>query len=157
MWSAGRDLSLETCRWILNETLKDNWGSAIPYVQDNNYQNDIAIRKYDFQQGERKYQAAGPIKTFETLLYPQTQNLKTFRLSAKERDRVCNKWGQRDVINNLFISDSSQFTSGGADNSTLSLGALAIRQVDCIARQKRKKPLNRQRASLLGDKHVFLH
>ena len=55
MWIAGRDLSRETSYRVLNKTLKYNWGSAIPYVQDNNYQNDIAIRKYAFQQGERKY------------------------------------------------------------------------------------------------------
>ena len=50
MWIAGRDLSRETSRRILNKTLEDNWGSAIPYVQDSNYENDIAIRKYAFQQ-----------------------------------------------------------------------------------------------------------
>ena len=36
---------------------------------------------------------------------------------------------------NLFISDGSQFTTGGAEDPTLTIVALAIRQADHIARQ----------------------
>ena len=34
---------------------------------------------------------------------------------------------------NLFISDGSQFTTGAAENPTLTIVALAIRQADFIA------------------------
>jgi choline dehydrogenase-like flavoprotein len=54
-------------------------------------------------------------------------------MSAKARDGVCNKWGQTHDIKNLFISDGSQFTTGGAENPTLTIVALAIRQADYIA------------------------
>ena len=36
---------------------------------------------------------------------------------------------------NLFISDGSQFTTGGAENPTLTIVTLVIRQADYIAEQ----------------------
>ena len=41
------------------------------------------------------------------------------------RDGVVNKWGQTHDIPNLFISDGSQFTTGAAENPTLTIVALA--------------------------------
>ena len=43
--------------------------------------------------------------------------------------------GQTHDITNLFISDGSQFTTGGAENPTLTIVTLAIRQADYIAAQ----------------------
>ena len=44
-------------------------------------------------------------------------------------------YGQTHDIANLFISDGSQFTTGGAENPTLTIVTLAIRQADYIAGQ----------------------
>jgi choline dehydrogenase-like flavoprotein len=54
-------------------------------------------------------------------------------MSEKPRDGVVNKWGQAHDISNLFISDGSQFTTGGASNPTLTIVTLAIRQAQYIA------------------------
>jgi choline dehydrogenase-like flavoprotein len=54
---------------------------------------------------------------------------------------VCNAYGQTHDIANLFISDGSQFTSGGAENPTLTIVTLAIRQAEYIARQMRERAL----------------
>ena len=59
----------------------------------------------------------------------------TCRMSAKASQGVVNKWGQTHDIDNLFISDGSQFTTGGAENPTLTIVTLAIRQADYIAKQ----------------------
>jgi choline dehydrogenase-like flavoprotein len=56
-------------------------------------------------------------------------------MSAKASEGVVNKWGQTHDIDNLFISDGSQFTTGGAENPTLTIVTLAIRQADYIAKQ----------------------
>jgi choline dehydrogenase-like flavoprotein len=48
---------------------------------------------------------------------------------------VVNKYGQTHDIPNLFVSDGSQFTTGAAENPTLTIVALAIRQADYIASQ----------------------
>jgi choline dehydrogenase-like flavoprotein len=54
-------------------------------------------------------------------------------MSEKPEDGVVNKHGQSHDIANLFISDGSQFTTGAAENPTLTIVALAIRQADHIA------------------------
>ena len=56
-------------------------------------------------------------------------------MAEKARDGVVNKWGQTHDIKNLFISDGSQFTTGGAENPTLTIVTLAMRQADYIAEQ----------------------
>jgi choline dehydrogenase-like flavoprotein len=62
-------------------------------------------------------------------------------MSAKASEGVVNKWGQTHDISNLFISDGSQFTTGGAENPTLTIVTLAIRQADYIAGQMTQKAL----------------
>jgi choline dehydrogenase-like flavoprotein len=57
------------------------------------------------------------------------------------QDGVCNKYGQAHDVANLFISDGSQFTTGGAENPTLTIVALAIRQADYLADQLRKNQM----------------
>ncbi len=42
-------------------------------------------------------------------------------------------------MKNLFISDGSQFTTGGAENPTLTIVTMAIRQADGIAEMMKKK------------------
>ena len=64
--------------------------------------------------------------------------LGTCRMSEKASDGVCNSFGQTHDIANLFISDGSQFTTGGAENPTLTIVTLAIRQADYIAEQLSK-------------------
>ncbi len=96
------------------------------------------MRDHAHGQGEAVYKAAGAVKTFRTPPYPSTHNLGTCRMSANARDGVCNKWGQTHDIKNLFISDGSQFTTGGAENPTLTIVTLAIRQSEYIARQMKQ-------------------
>ncbi len=55
-------------------------------------------------------------------------------MSEKPGDGVVNAFGQAYDIPNLFVSDGSQFTTGGAENPTLTIVTLAIRQADQIAK-----------------------
>jgi choline dehydrogenase-like flavoprotein len=59
-------------------------------------------------------------------------------MSAKPRDGVCDKNGKSHDIANLFISDGSQFTTGAAENPTLTIVSLAIRQAEHIAKEMSK-------------------
>ena len=106
----------------------------MPNVHFDDHDNDIAMRNHAFKQGEEVYKAAGAVKTFRTPPYPSTHNLGTARMSANAKDGVCNKFGQTHDIANLFISDGSQFTTGGAENPTLTIVTLAIRQAEHIAK-----------------------
>jgi choline dehydrogenase-like flavoprotein len=141
MWLVGEDMPRETNRITLNTNVKDKWGNPVPNVNFDDHPNDIAMREHAFTQGEKVYKAAGAVRTFRTPPYPSTHNLGTCRMSAKASDGVVNKWGQSHDISNLFISDGSQFTSGGAENPTLTIVTLAIRQADYIAQQMSKQAI----------------
>jgi choline dehydrogenase-like flavoprotein len=56
-------------------------------------------------------------------------------MSAKPRDGVVNAYGQTHDVKNLFVSDGSVFTTGGAENPTLTIVTLAIRQAEHMAAQ----------------------
>jgi choline dehydrogenase-like flavoprotein len=141
MWLVGEDMPRESNRITLNKTVKDKWGSAAPNVHFDDHDNDIAMRNHAFAQGEKVYQAAGALKTFRTPPYPSTHNLGTCRMGASARDSVCNGFGQTHDVPNLFISDGSQFTTGGAENPTLTIVTLAIRQADHITRMMSQRTI----------------
>jgi choline dehydrogenase-like flavoprotein len=135
MWLVGEDMPQETNRITLHDSLTDQHGLPIPNVHFDDHANDVAMRNHAYQQGAAVYEAVGAVRTFPTPPYPSTHNLGTNRMSEKPRDGVVNKWGQTHDIANLFVSDGSQFTTGAAENPTLTIVALAIRQADYIARQ----------------------
>ena len=135
MWIVGEDMPQETNRVTLNSEVKDQFGLPAPNVNFSDHPNDVAMRNHAYQQGIAIYNAVGATRTFPTPPYPSTHNLGTNRMSENARDGVVNKWGQTHDIPNLFISDGSQFTTGAAENPTLTIVALAIRQADHIARE----------------------
>jgi len=139
MWIVGEDMPQETNAVTLHPTEKDAFGLPIPNVHYDDHANDAAMRKYAFKRGAAIYDAVGAVKTIETPPYPSTHNLGTCRQSEKPGDGVCNKWGQTHDIKNLFISDGSQFTTSAAENPTLTIVTLALRQADYIADQSSKK------------------
>ncbi len=141
MWLVGEDMPREGNRITLNDKLKDKWGNAAPNVHFDDHDNDIAMRKHAFLQGERIYRAAGALRTFRTPPYPSTHNLGTCRMGASAADSVCNAHGQTHDVKNLFISDGSQFTTGGAENPTLTIVTLAIRQAEYIAEQMTQRSI----------------
>ncbi|MEO1140230.1 MAG: GMC family oxidoreductase [Pseudomonadota bacterium] len=133
MWIVGEDMPQATNRVTLNDEVKDQYGLPAPNVHFDDHPNDIAMRNHAYERGQAVYDAVGATRTFPTPPYPSTHNLGTNRMSANAEDGVCNKWGQTHDIANLFISDGSQFTTGAAENPTLTIVALAIRQADHIA------------------------
>ena len=139
MWLVGEDMPQENNRVTLDPAAKDKWDLAVANVHFDDHQNDIAMRKYAHKAGGAVYEAVGATRTFPTPPYPSTHNLGTCRMSENPRDGVCNKFGQTHDVRNLFISDGSQFTTGGAENPTLTIVSLAIRQAEYIADEMGKK------------------
>jgi choline dehydrogenase-like flavoprotein len=138
MWIVGEDMPQESNRVTLHPEQKDAFGLPIPNVHYDDHANDLAMRNHAYKQGRAIYEAVGAKRVYETPPYPSTHNLGTCRQSANPRDGVCNAHGQTHDIANLFISDGSQFTTGAAENPTLTIVTLAIRQADYIADQMSK-------------------
>ena len=135
MWIVGEDMPQETNAITLHAELKDAHGLPIPDVRFTDHPNDVAMREHAYARGQELYKAVGATRTFPTPPYPSTHNLGTNRMSERPEDGVVNGWGQSHEIDNLFVSDGSQFTTGAAENPTLTIVALAIRQADYIAEQ----------------------
>ncbi|MCF8481064.1 MAG: GMC family oxidoreductase [Rhodospirillum sp.] len=141
MWIVGEDMPQESNAITLHPTEVDPFGLPIPNVNYDDHANDVAMRDHAYRQGAALYDAVGAVRTFPTPPYPSTHNLGTNRMSEKPRDGVVNRWGQTHDIANLFVSDGSQFTTGAAENPTLTIVALAIRQADHIAERMGQKTL----------------
>lgn len=138
MWLVGEDMPQETNRITLNHDIKDQHGLPTPNVHFDDHPNDVAMRNHAYQQGMAIYDAMGATRALPTPPYPSTHNMGTNRMSEKPRDGVVNRWGQSHDVKNLFVSDGSQFTTGAAENPTLTIVALAIRQADRIASEMSK-------------------
>jgi choline dehydrogenase-like flavoprotein len=138
MWIVGEDMPQAANGVTLHPTEKDQHGLPIPIVHFRDHPNDVAMRNHAFRSGGDVYRAAGATKVYERGPFSSTHNMGTCRQSAKPEDGVCNKFGQTHDVPNLFISDGSQFTSGAAENPTLTIVALAIRQAEYLAEQLRR-------------------
>ncbi len=133
MWLVGEDMPQDSNRISLHPTETDQYGMAVPNVHFTDHPNDVAMRTHAYRQGSAIYDAVGAVRTLPTPPYPSTHNLGTNRMSERPRDGVVNKWGQTHDVPNLFVSDGSVFTTGAAENPTLTIVALAMRQADAIA------------------------
>jgi choline dehydrogenase-like flavoprotein len=135
LWIVGEDMPQESNAVTLHPEVKDQYGMPVPSVHFDDHPNDVAMREHAWRQGQALYDAVGAVRTFPTPPYPSTHNLGTNRMSERPEDGVVNAWGQTHDIANLFVSDGSQFTTGAAENPTLTIVALALRQADYIADQ----------------------
>lgn len=132
MWIVGEDMPQESNRITLSEE-HDQHGLPVANVHFDDHPNDVAMRNYAYRQGKALYDSVGATQTHPTPPYPSTHNLGTNRMSDKPDDGVVNKFGRSHDVPNLFVSDGSQFTTGAAENPTLTIVSLAIRQADHIA------------------------
>ncbi len=141
LWIVGEDMPQADNRISLHPTEKDQFGLAVPNVHYDDHKNDEAMRDDAFRKGAALYEAVGAKRTILTPPYPSTHNMGTNRMSEKPGDGVVNRWGQTHDVPNLFVSDGSQFTTSGAENPTLTIVALAIRQADHIAGRMAKNEI----------------
>ena len=140
MWIVGEDMPRAENRITLSDD-KDQFGMPVANVNFDDHENDTAMRNHAYKQGSAIYDAVGAVRTIHTPPYPSTHNLGTNRMSEKPADGVVNRFGQTHDVPNLFVSDGSQFTTGAAENPTLTIVALALRQADHIAGRMAKGEL----------------
>ncbi|GEK48645.1 2-keto-gluconate dehydrogenase [Bisbaumannia pacifica] len=132
-WICGEDLALETNRITLHPTERDPYGLPVPVVHKADHDNDTRMRNHAYRMSKELFTAIGAHHVNDLPPYPASHNMGTNRMHANARDGVVNQWGQSHDIDNLFISDGSQFTSSGTENPTLTIVALTIRQAEYIA------------------------
>ena len=141
VWICGEDLPQEINRIQLHASEKDKYGLPVPIVHKTDHPNDTNMRNHAYRVMASIYGAVGSKEIYNLPAYPASHNMGTNRMSEKASEGVVNKWGQTHDIKNLFISDGSQFASSGAENPTLTIVALAIRQAEYLAGQLGKGEL----------------
>jgi choline dehydrogenase-like flavoprotein len=129
----GEDLPRASNRVSLHSTRKDQYGLPIPIVHVDEHANDAAMRQHFFRQARGLYETLGAVAVNECLPLSAAHNLGTCRMSAQPDDGVVNTFGQTHDIDNLFVSDGSQFTTSTSENPTLTIVALALRQAAYLA------------------------
>ena len=131
----GEDLPDPDNRVQLHPTRKDVNGLPIPIVHYKYHANSLAMREHGQKVAGAIYAAVGAKRVFPFGAPPATHNLGTCRMAVKERDGVCDEWGQVFGTGNLFVSDGSQFVSSTTANPTLTIVALALRQADRLVQR----------------------
>jgi choline dehydrogenase-like flavoprotein len=133
LWIVGEDMPQEINRVTLSSKTKDRFGMPVAHVHKQDHPNDKAMRDHAWKQSTALYESLGARKVYTRMPFSSTHNLGTNRQSSDAASGVCNGFGQTHDIANLFISDGSQFTTSAAENPTLTIVALAIRQAEYIA------------------------
>ena len=134
-WIVGEDMPQESNTVTLHPTMKDQFGVPVPVVTFNDHANDKAMRTFAWARSREVWEAAGAEKVLDTPPYPSTHNLGTCRMGSDPQTSVVNEWCQAHEVNNLFVADGSVFTTGAAENPTLTISALAIRTAHHILEQ----------------------
>ena len=137
----GEDLADENNRVQLHPSRKDANGLPIPVIHYKYHANSIAMRDHAQNAVSAIYDAIGAKKTFRFGAPPATHNLGTCRMAAREKDGVCDRWGQIFGTRNLFVSDGSQFVSSTTANPTLTIVALAMRQAERLTKSFSQREL----------------
>ncbi len=128
----GEDVSQGGNGIRLHSDLKDQHGLPVPIVHYEDHENAGPMRMHAANSAKGLFESLGARRVVPFKVNMATHNLGTCRMSAAPEDGVCNSWGRAHEIDNLYISDGSQFSSSGSANPTLTIVALAIRQAGHI-------------------------
>jgi choline dehydrogenase-like flavoprotein len=134
MFICGEDPPSADNRITLHPTDVDDYGLPVPVIAYAEHANTSAMSRHAVTQGRALYAALGAEEMLSTEGVQLTcHNMGVARMSADPADGATNRFGQAHEIRNLFVSDGSVFSSSGAENPTLTIVALAIRQAEHIA------------------------
>ena len=125
----------------IDTAVKDAWGIPVLKIQARYTENEFNMARDAMNTLDEACHAAG----FEVLakhsqMVPPGESiheLGTCRMGDNPKTSVLNKWNQSHDIENLFVVDGSSFVSGGPQNPTLTISALAMRASDYMAEQMR--------------------
>lgn len=133
MLICGEELPRENNRVTLDSAERDHLGLPIPVIHVDRSSNDLAMEQHARRTTQSLFEAVGAtdIRQIKTAL--ATHNLGTARMSADPTAGVVDSFGRTHDLPNVFVSDGSVFASSSAENPTLTIVALAMRQADHIA------------------------
>ena len=115
----------------LDPKVTDAWGIPVLNFQCRYTDNEFNMAKDAVDTISQVFKDAG----FEVLhqndkMYPPGYSIHevgTCRMGDNPKTSVLNKWNQSHDVKNLFVMDGSSFVTGGSQNPTMTILALAMR------------------------------
>ena len=134
----GEDLPEEHNRVELDPVQKDSNGIPAPKIFYTLSENSRRLLDDAMKNAETALKAAGAHETERTSLLRSAgwHLMGTARMGDYPAESVVDKWGQAHDTDNVFVVDGSLFVTGAAVNPTPTIGALALRTADYIARER---------------------
>jgi choline dehydrogenase-like flavoprotein len=141
VWTMGETLPRYENYVALDKSVVDEWGIPVLHIRQKYSDNEIAMAKDSMETAEEICRGAG----FEILakhwqMIPagaSIHELGTCRMGHDPKTSVLNKFNQSHEVKNLFVVDGAAFVTGGSQNPTLTICALAMRSADYLAEQMR--------------------
>jgi choline dehydrogenase-like flavoprotein len=129
----------------LNKDVTDPWGIPVLHASaqygenEDNMQVDAqnVLEELMHECGIEVLLRSGARREFGQ----STHELGTCRMGDDPKTSVLNKWNQAHDVKNLFVVDGSCFVTGGWQNPTLTMLALASRAAEYLAEELRQGSL----------------
>lgn len=125
----------------INKDQADHWGIPVLHIEQKYGENELAMAKDARRMAEEMCRGAGfeILASHDRMVPPgeSIHELGTCRMGDDPAKSVLNGFSQSHDVKNLYVVDGSAFVSGGAQNPTLTLLALALRASEHLARQLR--------------------
>ncbi len=125
----------------IDKNVRDAWGIPALNIRTRYTDNEFNMAKDAMNTLDELCHAAGfQVLAKHSRMVPPGESiheLGTCRMGSDPKISVLNKWNQCHDVKNLFVVDGSSFVSGGAQNPTLTITALAMRASDYMAEQMR--------------------
>jgi choline dehydrogenase-like flavoprotein len=129
----GEDMPRADNRVTLDREELDALGLRIPCIHVDVHENDRRMEAHGRLTTQVLMDAVGAVDVRQVRTALATHNMGTARMSRRPEDGVVDSFGRVHEMPNLFVSDGSVFPSSSAENPTLTIVALALRQADSIA------------------------
>jgi len=139
IWLNGEDMPREGNAVSLHPTQKDALGLPVANVHVDEHPNDRALRAHFLRQARAVLEAAGAADVLEGGSLPASHPMGTCRMSRDPAGGVVDSWGRAHDVTNLYIADASLFPTSSAENPTLTIVALAMRQAAHLAERLAKR------------------
>jgi choline dehydrogenase-like flavoprotein len=126
----------------IDPKVRDAWGVPVLNIRTRYTDNELNMAKDALETlvevcREARFEVLGKIDKAFPPGY-SIHEMGTCRMGDDPKTSVLNKWNQSHDIKNLFVVDGSSFVSGGWQNPTLTIMALAMRSADFLSEEMRK-------------------
>jgi choline dehydrogenase-like flavoprotein len=129
----------------INKEVADAWAIPVLHIEARYSDNEHNMHRDAQDSMEELCKAA----RFQVLARNNTHRmpgqsvheLGTCRMGDNPKTSVLNKWNQSHDVKNLFVVDGSSFVTGGWQNPTMTILALAMRSSEYLAEQLRLRAI----------------